>query len=102
MDLHLRSIAAVCGGCSVQWWCLMEARRYSASDQWGVIAADWRALRAVRATLRDTQARLRSQVTKTLALGASGRGISRRTLIPVATVRRWADQTRADDPAGVA
>lgn len=57
---------------------------------YNLMTTDWTTLQAARRTLRDTQQRLRSQVAQALTLGASGRGISRRTRIPEATVRRWA------------
>lgn len=61
-----------------------------------LIAEDWTLLQTVRRTLSETQTRLRARVTQALALGVGGRGISRRTNIPEANVRRWAVNAGTD------
>ncbi|MGH3827532.1 MAG: hypothetical protein ACRDQX_10225 [Pseudonocardiaceae bacterium] len=62
---------------------------------------DWTLLRAVRKTVLDTQARLRTRIAQALELGATGRGISRRTQIPEANVRRWATSPDTTNDHGV-
>ena len=61
------------------------------------IVDDWRALQVGRRTLLETQDRLRARVAQARALGASGRGISRRTQVPEANVRRWG-RTQSQTP----
>lgn len=57
-----------------------------------LIAERWTQLRALRAAASETQAALGSLIVQALARGASGRGITRRTSVPEADVRRWARQ----------
>lgn len=64
------------------------------------IVDDWHTLQVVRATLGDTQHRLRAAITQARQLGASGRGISRHTRIPEANVRRWTHPQRSPGQCG--
>lgn len=68
-----------------------------------LMADDWELLKSLRATVRETQDRLRSRAAQTVALDAPIKRTARETRIPEENVRRWAGQGQpAGETAGAA